>query len=685
MIQEKAKMEKLDGKTMDVVEHNIAQLQELFPEVFAEGKISFDKLQELLGNYVSETEDHYNFTWHGKRQAGTLAQTPSTGTLRPAKEESVDWDTTQNLFIEGDNLEVLKLLQKSYHRQVKMIYIDPPYNTGEDFVYEDNFKDGIQNYRAQTGQLDENGNLLSSASKKNSATTGRYHTNWLNMMYPRLKLARNLLQNDGAIFISIDDEEQVNLKKICDEVFGEENYVNTISVNMKNIAGASGGGEDKKLKKNVEYLLVYVKSYSEFQSFENAYDYIPIGQMVQQYRDEGKSWKYTSVLLYEGDKDYLDSTVDGDGNEIKIFTRRNPIIKSINQVIKDENLEEKEVYRKYAKRIFQTAMPQSSIRPRVIKKVEELGCNEDFYSIEYVPKTGRNKGQTYEQFYKGDSFRLLAWLGDVAEEVDGELYKKELQGTYWDYASETKNLSKEGSIPFPNGKKPVAMLKRLLSMQSEKNCLIIDFFAGSASTAHAVMAQNLEDQGNRRYLMVQLPEVCPKDSDFYKDGFINIAEVSKERIRRAAKKIKEENPMFAGDLGFKVFKLDSSNIKRWDADFETLEQDLLGAVDYIKNERSSEDVLYELLLKYGLDLTVPIETRTIAGKTIYSIGLGALVVCLEKDVSMDVVSGIGKLKEELNPEIMRVVFKDEGFKDDVVKTNALQTLKRFGIEDIKSL
>lgn len=677
-----AEIKKLDGKTMDIVEHNIEQLKELFPSVFSEGKVQFNKLEELLGNYVVDDEDHYNFTWHGKRKAGRLAQTPSTGTLRPAKDESVDWDTTENLFIEGDNLEVLKLLQKSYHRQVKMIYIDPPYNTGNDFVYEDDFKDNIQNYLKITNQLDQEGNKLST----NSNISGRYHTNWLNMMYPRLKLARNLMRDDGAIFISIDDDEQTNLKKLCDEVFGEENYVNTISVNMKNIAGASGGGEDKKLKKNIEYLLVYVKNYAEFSSFENAYDYIPIVDMVAQYKEEGKSWKYTSVLVYEGDKEYLSSTVDGDGNEIKIFTRKDPIIKSINQVIKDEGIDESEVYRKYANRIFQTAMPQSSIRPRVMKKVAEIGSKNDFYSIEYVPKTGRNKGQVYEQFYKGDSFRLLAWLGDVAEEIDGELYKKEMQGTYWDYASETKNLSKEGSISFPNGKKPIALLKRLLSMQPEDNYLVLDFFAGSASTAHAVISQNVEEKQNIKFIMVQLPEPCEPDSDHYQAGLKNIAEISKERIRRASKRIKEENPEYNGDLGFKVLKLDSSNIKRWDANFDTLENDLMDAVDYLVKDRTHEDVLYELCLKLGLDVSIKIEEKTVAGKKLFILGRGYLVVCLDDAITMDLINGIGELKEELAPEDgMRVVFKDDGFKDDVVKTNALQTLKRFGIDDIKSL
>ncbi len=254
-----AEIEKLDGKTIDIVEQNIEQLKELFPSVFSEGKVQFNKLEELLGNYVAHDEDHYNFTWHGKRKAGRLAQTPSTGTLRPAKDESVDWDTTENLFIEGDNLEVLKLLQKSYHRQVKMIYIDPPYNTGNDFVYEDDFKDGVKNYLEMTGQVDGEGKKMGT----NSSAAGRYHTNWLNMMYPRLILARNLMRDDGVIFISIDDNEQENLKKLCNEIFGEENFVGNIiwerayaPINLKH-----------QFSENHDYILCYSKNISKLEKF----------------------------------------------------------------------------------------------------------------------------------------------------------------------------------------------------------------------------------------------------------------------------------------------------------------------------------------------------------------------------------------------------------------------------------
>ena len=356
-----------------------------------------------------------------------------------------------------------------------MIYIDPPYNTGaDDFKYDDNFINEDDGFR---------------------------HSKWLSFMSKRLKIARRLMKNTGCIFIQISDIELCQLKMLCDEIFGTENYINIISVKMKNIAGVSGGGEDKKLKKNCEYILVYAKQYDSIPLFNKVYDYKEIYDLVEEYKKNGVSWKYTSVLVYEGDKEYLTSTVDGDGNEIKIYKRNNPIIKSINKIVTEENLTEKEVYYKYGNRIFMTAMPQSSIRPRVMEKLKEINQTLDFYSIEYIPKTGKNKGRVYEQFYKGEKSRLLAWLKDVTEEIDGVLYKKEMQGTYWDMTPYMNNLTKEGNVEFKNGKKPKALLQRIISMSNNKNAIILDFFAGSGTTGQAVIELNKEDGGNRKYIL----------------------------------------------------------------------------------------------------------------------------------------------------------------------------------------
>lgn len=377
--------------------------------------------------------------------------------------------SAENMLIHGDNLLALKALEQQYAGQVKCIYIDPPYNTGSAF---DHYDDNLE------------------------------HSTWLQLMKSRLEILKNLLSSKGSIFVQIDDEEYAYLKVLMDEVFGRSNYINTISVLMKNIAGASGGGEDKRLKKNIEYIVIYAKDYSEIEPFTPVYSYSPISKLVEEYREEGKSWKYTTALVNPGEKVYVGSTVDGDGNEIQIFRRDNYVTKSINALVREEGLTENQVYQKYAKCIFQTAMPQSSIRPRVMQKVQEIGMDGDLYSIEYVPKTGRNKGVIYEQFYKGENFRLFAWLKDVAVEMDGQLCKKDLQGTYWDFVGETKNLTKEGNVEFPNGKKAERLIERVLTLATQKGDLVLDSFLGSGTTA--AVAHKM----GRRYIGIELGDHC---------------------------------------------------------------------------------------------------------------------------------------------------------------------------------
>ena len=517
----------------------------------------------------------------------------------------MDFDTTQNIFIESDNLEALKILQKSYAGKIKMIYIDPPYNTGNDFIYHDDFSQSKVDYEIAIGDRDINGNLLKSF-KKNSKDNGHYHSNWLNMMLPRLHLAHTLLSDDGVIFISIDDNEQAQLKLLCDEIFGEENFISNISLKMKNVAGASGGGEDKKLKKNIEHLLIYTKNYQEFTPFNPVFELIEIGNLVQMYKLENKSWKYTSVIVDYGEKKYIKSTTDGAGDEIKIFLRSGYKILSVTELAKLENISEVEVYKKYARNIFQTAMPQSSIRPRVMEALNGMVFDTDLFSIEYIPKSGRNKGIVYEQFYKGEKFRLFSWLSDVSEDIDGKLYKKEMQGTFWDLTSQMNNLSKEGGISFENGKKPIFLIKRLIEMIGDKNSIILDFFAGSGTTAHAVMQLNAEDNGNRQFIMVQLLELTDEKSEAYKAGFKTISDISKERIRRAGAKIKAENPDKNLDTGFKVFKLTDSNFKAWQIDNDDIAKQLELYIDPLKDNANKIDIVYELLLRMGLKLTADI-------------------------------------------------------------------------------
>ena len=555
-----------------------------------------------------------------------------------------------------------------------MIYIDPPYNTGNDFIYADDFMRSQEEENEQMGMYDEDENRLF----KNTDTNGRFHSDWCSMIYSRLMLARNLLTDDGVIFISIDDGEAENLKKMCDEIFGADNYINTISLKLKNIAGASGGGEDKRLKKNMEFILLYAKSYKAISQFENVYSYTPISEMVEQYRADGISWKYTTALVNAGEKVYVGSTVDGDGEEIKIYKRINYAIKSISEIMKSETLTEREAYDKYANCIFQTAMPQSSIRPRVMEKVKEIGIDSDLYSIEYVPKSGRNKGTLYEQFYKGENFRLFAWLRDVAEDIDGVLYKKDLQGTLWDFVGETKNLTKEGDVPFPNGKKPVKLLIQMLKMIAKENDIILDFFSGSATTAHAVMQLNAEDGGHRKFIMVQLPEKCDEASEAYKAGYKNICEIGKERIRRAGDKIKSESPMTTQDLdiGFRVLKLDDTNMKDVYYAPDDYDQGMLAGLESnIKDDRTDLDLLFGCLIDWGLPLSLPYKSEQIDGCTVHTYNDGDLIACFDANIPESVVKEIAQRKP------LRAVFRDSGFASSPEKINVFEIFKLYMPED----
>ncbi len=393
-----------------------------------------------------EKQGKLELTWVGKYDEEKL----EPRILVEDKDKSYGDGDSKNMLIHGDNLLALKALENKFAGMIKCIYIDPPYNTGAAFEYYD---DNLQ------------------------------HSIWLSIMKKRLEILRTLLSEDGTIWIQIDDEEQAYLKVLCDEIFGRDNFVNMISVNMKNVAGVSGGGEDKRLKKNCEYILIYARDYSLLPLFNGPYVYTEISEMVKRYDEEGKSWKYTTVLLNPGEKEYVGSTVDGDGNEIKVYLRKNPEMLSIKQVAARDGISEEDAYNKYGIDIFQTTNAQSSIRTRVMDYRNEKGISEDLISIEYVPRTGKNRGKVYEQFYKGDKCRLFVWLRDTAEVIDGRLYKKDLQGTYWDMNAWMKNLTKEGDVIFPNGKKPEALIKQIFEMCTEEGDWVLDSFLGSGSTA----------------------------------------------------------------------------------------------------------------------------------------------------------------------------------------------------------
>jgi adenine-specific DNA-methyltransferase len=619
-------------RSADIVASNIDALKVLFPDAFTEGKIDFEVLKGVLGATVDERDEKYGLNWHGKRRARQIALTPSTGTLLPCPEESVDWDTTQNLMIEGDNLEVLKLLQKSYAGKVKLIYIDPPYNTGKDFVYPDDFRDSIKNYLELTGQV-ESGRRISS----NTEAAGRFHTDWLNMMYPRLKLARNLLRSDGVIFISIDDHEIAGLRAICDEIFGEENCLAILvwqhSVQPKGYSGTFSVQHN------------FILCYQKCEDFELA----------------------NLNRTDEHNKNYSNPDNDPRGD-------------------------------------WRTGDVRNALyRPNLIYKI----ATPSGKSIDPPPNGWRWSKETVatkiasgEIIFSADESRIIRKI--YLDSLDGRtpetiLFGKET-GTTRDAAGEIKKLF-DGQVPFDTPK-PTTLIKHLIELSGAgARDIVLDFFAGSGTTAESVWRFNASNQQQLRSVLVQLPEPLDTENKDQKAAAdlcnkikrpTNIAELTKERLRRASRQVTSENSLFLSDTGFRVYKLATSNIRAWEPDVSDLASSLLKNAEHLVQGRKEQDMLYELLLKLGLDLCVPIKTKTIAGKPVHSIGGGTLIVCLADGLSKDAVeplsAGIMQWWKELSPDVdTRVVFKDAGFADDVSKTNMAAILSQAGISDIRSI
>ena len=659
------KITTLDGKTPDIAEENIQKLRQIFPDVFTEDKVDFEKLKQVLGNYVEDSNERYNFTWNGKGRALRLSQTPSLGTLRPCKEESKDWDTTQNLYIEGDNLEVLKLLQKSYHSKVKMIYIDPPYNTGGDFIYPDDFHDSLENYKKITGQVDSNGNKIST----NTEASGRYHTDWLNMMYPRLRLARNLLTDDGIIFISIDDNEQAQLKLLCDEIFGENNFVNKLTIKTGEVYGAKAAHIKKTLVKVKDYVLVYQMYEGRFIEKQPLYDILDVFYDTHYTHILSNGMKITSILDFMENDDFCSSK----------FRKYNLNInmKNINTLLNLSTKFKEYFIENISPILYKDSQYNMKISQDTINKLK--------------PREAFNHNGVLLMKTSGNTIRHLQGFKDVLRWSDNSTpaYGRTIpRGDVWDdFVKDMGNVGKEGGVNFTNGKKPVRLIRQLIQWSNFKEGIILDFFSGSSTTAHAVMQLNAEDGGNRKFIMVQLPEPTDEKDEAYKAGYMNICEIGKERIRRAGEKIKEEKGLEAQnlDIGFKVLKLDTSNIRKWQPDYNNLEQSILDYVDNYVEGRTELDVVYEIMLKYGLDLTYPVDEFTIANKKVYSIGFGMLMICLDDEITTEVAKGILEKVKELAPESSRVVFKDNGFKTDSNKTNIKEILKCGGIEEFITL
>jgi len=677
--RDKNETEKLDLRSHGLTEDKKQELLRLFPETRTEGeKIDFERLKLVLGQAVDVGKERYGMNWPGKADCFKTIQMPSLGTLRPCPEESVNFDSSENLIIEGDNLEVLKLLQKSYLGKVKMIYIDPPYNTGNDFIYPDNYSESLQTYLEYTGQVDAEGKKFGT----NTEADGRFHSKWLNMMFPRLYLARNLLHEEGVIIAQIGDTELQNLRRVMDEIFGEENFVNIVSVKAKVAAGASGGGEDKRLKKNVEYLLIYARNLDLHDGFTQCYVEAPLMSVIQEMREAGQSWKYTNVLLDSGHRRKITTTVDGGGNPIEIFLHDGIRRASIKEQCERDGLQEPEAYLKYLPKLFSDTNAQTSIRTRVIEATGPLQ-EKQMYSVEYVPTSGKDKGKRVCHYYISPTVRRVIWLSDVAYEHDRGVIKRERTGTLWDDIS-YNNIGKEGGISFPNGKKPVELLRRILSLSQSKSDLIMDYFAGSGTTAHAVLAQNEEDSGNRRFILVQLPEPVEGDDK-------TISNLTITRVKNVIDELTGDNlgklPLDGSakqDLGFRVFKLAESNFKPWNAevphDAPALERQLELHIDHILHGRTGNDLLYEILLKSGFTLTTPVETLTLEEKTIHSVAKGALFICLERELTLGLVRAMAEAKPE------RIVCLDEGFAgNDQLKANAVQIFKTKGVTSFKTV
>ncbi|WP_215142160.1 site-specific DNA-methyltransferase [Exiguobacterium qingdaonense] len=612
-------MEKMNGKTFDSVNYKYEKLKELFPSAFVESKVDLDKLREEIGLFVNRENQEYELKWPGKSEAIKLAQKQTTATLRPSKYESKDWDQTKNIYIEGDNLEVLRVLQSSYNNKVDFIYIDPPYNTGKDFIYKDNYRDNVTSYM----------NRLENSLKSNTILEGRFHSNWLNFMYPRLKIARNLLNESGYIFISIGDDEYSNLKKICDEIFGEFNFISTTIWNCS----TGGGIRPKFFTSTHEYGLVYAKNIKNVQQL-NA----PLSkEAIKLYTKKDEEGLYR-------EKDFVfrnDSTNDNqkyfiecpDGTKVK---------------------------------------PKEGYIYRFIKETFDKALNENKVVFK---KTNKGPLVTDEGDQAKWNIYIKKHLGD-ATGAPTSIIPRDQVGIYNNGTRVVQDLF-DGYRVFQNPK-PIEYLKYLLSIFAKKEGIVMDFFSGSASFGHAVMEHNLEMGYENQFILVQLPEKINDESDAGKMGFKSICDVGKERLNRSGKEIIQRvGNEVQLDTGYRVFKLDETNLKLWNEETFDIEKSLLDFIEPLKDGRAQEDVVYEIIIKFGIDLAIPVEEKLIEGKRIYSIGMGYLLICLERDLTLEHIEKLAKQQPA------RIVFYDEGFKDDTVRTNAQQILKKYGVEDIR--
>ena len=623
-----------DTQSADIVAGNIEALRALFPEAFTEGKIDFEVLKQCLGGAVDEREEKYGLNWHGKRRARQIALTPSTGTLLPKREASLDWDVTRNILIEGDNLEVLKLLQKSYSKKIKAIYIDPPYNTGRNLIYPNDYQDGIRTYLEVTGQVGGGAKLTS-----NPDAGGRFHTNWLSMIFPRLKLARNLLAPDGVLIVTIDDNEVTQLGVVLREVFEEGNFEHVCVPVVHNPRGVQG--------KNFSYVHEY------------AFFVFPSGSKI-----------IADRKIEESDVDW--SQFRNWGTESERSDAKNCFYAV---KVKDGQIVG-----------FGDVLPDH-IHPNQTEQVDGVFF---VYPIDRsgVERKWRYARQSVEAIQSMLRAKKTAYGYEIEIGKTFGLYKTVWNDTRYDANEYGTGLVGDlvPDSPFTFPKSIWAVYDSLVAATgNDPEAIVLDFFAGSGTTAHAVMQLNKDTGGRRRFINVQLPEPVEGNKKFR-----TIFEVTRARIAAASKRIKAENPGYEGDVGFRVFSLAASNIRAWSPEPSDLAGTLLAHAEHLVPGRTEADVLTELLLKLGLDLCVPIETKDIAGKSVHSVGAGALIVCLSDGISRETVEGLAQgiiaWWQALAPAgDTRIVFKDSAFADDVAKTNMAAILNQAGIKDMRSL
>lgn len=658
-----------EAQSADLMANNIAKLKTLFPELITEGPngaaVNVDVLKTLVGDQTAtDAEEKYGLNWHGKRRARQLALTPSTGTLRPCRDESVDWDITKNLMIEGDNLEVLKLLQKSYAGKVKLIYIDPPYNTGKDFVYPDNFQDSIKNYLELTGQA-EGGQKISS----NTDASGRFHTDWLGMIYPRLKLSRALLQQDGVIMISIDDREHANLRTVCNEVFGEENFIGTI------VWKGATDNNPTQIAIEHEYILCYCRAKDSVEGI---------------WKNRSEDAKQVLVDEYERLKGLLGNKPNDIQRELRGFIRAHR--ESLAAITHYDRVDDDGVYT--GSRKVHNPKP-GGYKYDVDHPVTKRACVRPVNGYRY-PEQRMKELVAANRILFGDDETQIVQIKEYLADYEGKLSSV----VHLDSRTGSNELNAMFSVQklFSNPK-PVALLKGLIEFVAKPGDLVLDFFAGSGSTAQALLELNALDAGARRFALVQLPEPLDAADKDQRVGanFCDsigkprtIAELTKERLRRVAAKLRQEAPTTVGDVGFKVFKLDTSNVRAWNPSPDDLSGTLLDHAEGLIHGRTEADVLYEILLKLGLDLSVPIAHRGVDCKDVHSVGGGVLMACLATHVEAEEVEGLAQgivaWQKELAPAgDTTCVFRDSAFADDVAKTNMASILLQNGIQNVRSL